>query len=80
MDSAASQRARIAAYTRWSRTPDATSATAPARRAFDLRFEREVDPDGSLSPDVRRTLAERARKAYFARLAYASAKARRHRR
>ena len=80
MDSAASQRARIAAYTRWSRTPDAASATAPARRAFDLRFEREVDPDGSLSPEVRRTLAERARKAYFARLAYASAKARRHRR
>ena len=80
MDSAASQRARIAAYTRWSRTPDAASATAPARRAFDLRFEREVDPDGSLSPEVRRTLAARARKAYFARLAYASAKARRHRR
>lgn len=80
MDSAASQRARIAAYTRWSRTPDAASATAPARRAFDLRFEREVDPDGSLSPEVRRTLAERARKAYFARLAYASAQARRHRR
>ena len=80
MDSAASQRARIAAYARWSRTPDAASATAPARRAFDLRFEREVDPDGSLSPEVRRTLAERARKAYFARLAYASAKARRHRR
>ena len=65
MDSAASQRARIAAYT---------------RRAFDLRFEREVAPDGSLSPAVRRTLAERARKAYFARLAYASAQARRHRR
>jgi len=80
MDSAASQRARIAAYTRWSRTTDAASATAPARRAFDLRFEREVDPDGLLPLDVRQTLVERARKAYFARLAYASAKARRRRR
>lgn len=80
MDSEASQRARIAAYTRWSRTPDAASATAPARQAFELRFEREVDPDGTLPEDVRRKLAERARKAYFARLAYASAKARRRRR
>ena len=34
-----------------------------------------IDPE-----DVRRKLAERARKAYFARLAYASAKARRRRR
>jgi len=80
MDSAASQRARIAAYTRWSRTPDARGATAPARRAFEQRFEREVDPEGTLPDDVRHRLAEAARKAYFARLACASAKARRRRR
>jgi hypothetical protein len=70
-------RARIAALTRWSRTPDATSATAPARRAFASRFEHEVDPDGVLPPDVRARMAEAAKKAYYTRLAYQSAKARR---
>lgn len=72
-----SLRARLAAYTRWAKTPDATSATAPARRAFNARFEREVDPDNKLPPDVRARLAEYARKAYYTKLAYASAKARR---
>lgn len=72
-----STRARIAAYTRWAKTPDATSATAPARRAFASRFEREVDPDGLLAPHVRARMAEAAKKAYYARLAYLSVKARR---
>jgi len=70
-------RARIAAYTRWARTPDATSATAPARRAFASRFEREVDPDRVLPADVRARMAEAAKKAYYVRLAYRSAEARR---
>ena len=70
-------RARIAAFTRWARTPDATSATAPARRAFASRFEREVDPDGALPADVRARMAEAAKKAYYVRLAYRSAEARR---
>jgi hypothetical protein len=46
---------------------------------FDARFEREVDPDGKLPREVRARLVESARKAYFARLAYLSAKARRKR-
>jgi hypothetical protein len=70
-------RARIAAYTRWAMTPDATSATAPARRAFASRFEREVDPDGLLAPHVRARMAEAAKKAYYTRLGYESGKARR---
>ncbi len=37
--------AQIAAHVRWARTPDRTAATAPARAAFDARFEREVDPE-----------------------------------
>ena len=41
------------------------------------RFEREVDPDGVLPPQERAQRAEHAKKAYFARLALASAKARR---
>ena len=79
MDTAASQRARIAAYSRWANTPDAAGATEPARRAFASRFEREVDPDGIYPPEVRARLAKAARSAYFARLAYASAKARKRR-
>jgi hypothetical protein len=51
--------------------------TAPARKAFLDRFERQVDPDGSLDPAVRAKRAEHARKAYFLALALKSAKARR---
>jgi hypothetical protein len=79
MKSAASLRASIAAYSRWAKTPDATSATAPARRAFASRFERDVDPEGVLPPDVRARMADAAKKAYYKRLAYKSAKARRRR-
>jgi hypothetical protein len=71
-----SQRGRIGAYVQWSRTPDRAAHTAPARAAFLSRFEREVDPEGTLDPVERARLAEYARKAYFARLAFASAKAR----
>ena len=76
----ASLRARIASYSRWARTPDRSGATAPARRGFDARFEREVDPEGKLPSEVRERLVESARKAHFAKLAYASAKARRRKR
>lgn len=66
----------IGAHESWARTADRTARTAPGRRAFLERFEREVDPDGTLTPDERARRAESARKAYFARLALASAKAR----
>jgi len=69
--------AQHAINTRWARTPDRTAATAPARTAFDERFERQVDPDGTLAPDVRAKLAANARTAFFADLARRSAKARR---
>ncbi len=69
--------ARIASAERWSRCSDTTAATAPARRAFDERFERQVDPDGSLPPAERARRAGHARKAYFGRLALKSAQARR---
>jgi hypothetical protein len=69
--------ARIASHTSWALTSDPPARTAPAREAFDRRFEREVDPDGTLPPSERARRAEHARKAYFARLALASAKARR---
>jgi hypothetical protein len=72
--------ASIAAHAKWAGTPDTSAATAPARQAFRDRFEREVDPDGALDPSERRRRAEHARRAYFTRLALASAKARRAKR
>lgn len=41
------------------------------------KFEREVDPDGVLSPEERARRAEHLRKAHFQRLALKSARARR---
>lgn len=71
-----SQRSRIGAYRQWSQTPDRAAHTEPARRAFLAKFEAEVDPDGTLDPATRAELAAYRRKEYFARLAFASAKAR----
>ena len=58
---------------------DSRVITAPARKAFLDRFEREVDPDGVLSADERFRRAGHARKAYMGRLALKSAQARRRR-
>jgi hypothetical protein len=66
----------IGANVSWSRTEDRTARTAPGRRAFLERFEREVDPDNKLTPAERARRAEHARKAYFQRLALKSAQAR----
>jgi hypothetical protein len=70
-------RARIAAHVSWANTPDPSARTAAGRAAFLDRFEKQVDPDGTLSPDERARRAEHARKAYFASLALKSAQARR---
>ncbi|PWS40623.1 hypothetical protein DKT74_31945 [Streptomyces sp. ZEA17I] len=68
--------AQIAAHTLWANCEDPAAHTAPARKAFLDRFEREVDPDGTLTPEERARRAEHARRAYFKRLALASARAR----
>lgn len=64
------QRARIAANTRWSQQ-DGTAGTEAARSAFMARFDREVDPDGRLDPAERHRRAEAAKRAHFQRMAYA---------
>lgn len=69
--------ARVAAYSRWASEPDRTAATQAARNAFADRFEREVDPDGTLPPAERAKRADAAKRAYFHRLALKSAQARR---
>jgi len=58
---------------------DPRETTAPARRAFLDRFEREADPDGTLDPAERARRARHLRSAYFSRLALRSAQVRRER-
>lgn len=69
-------RARMAAHALHAKVADPTAHTAPARKVFLSRFEREVDPDGILEPHERARRAEHAKKAYFLKLAAASSKAR----
>ena len=70
---------RIGAEISWSRTRDRSARTRPARDKFLQRFEREVDPDGTLPPDERRRRAEHARRAYMLRLAKRAVAARKTR-
>jgi hypothetical protein len=67
---------RIAAEVSWSRTDDRSARTRPAREKFLKRFEREVDPDGKLSPEERRRRADHAMRAYMLRLAKRAVRAR----
>lgn len=60
---------KIAAHESWARTTDRSARTAPARQALNAKFLAEAEGD-----PIR---AEHLRKAYFARLALKSAKARR---
>jgi hypothetical protein len=49
------------------------------RRGFESKFEREVDPEGVLTPEERSRRAERALRAHMLRLSKKSAEARRAR-
>jgi len=69
-------RARIAAHAMHSKH-DSRDTSAPGRAAFMARFEAEVDPDRTLPEAERARRAGHARKAYFTRLSFESAKARR---
>jgi hypothetical protein len=68
--------AKIASHISWAKTSDPTARTAPARQAFNDRFDREADPYGVLPVAERARRAEHLRKAYFTRLALKSAQAR----
>lgn len=72
-----SQAARVGAHALHARIADPSAHTAPARKAFNDRFERQVDPDGVLDPATRARMAEHAKKAYFLSLSLKSAQARR---
>jgi hypothetical protein len=60
--------AQLASHESWANTENRTGRTAPARRALDAKFLAEADGDPQR--------AESIRKAYYARLAFESAKAR----
>lgn len=75
-----SLRGQLAAHESWARTPDPAARTANARKAMLDKFERQVDPDGTLPSAERARRAEHARKAHFKRLALKSVQARRRRR
>jgi hypothetical protein len=67
---------RIGGLTSWSRH-DAETLLGPAHRSFRARFERLVDPDGTLDPAERAIRADRAQRAHMLSLAAKSAAARR---
>lgn len=71
-----SLRARSAAYRSWANTSDSSARTAPARRAFNDRFAKYVDPDNKMPSVERARRAEQAKRAYFLDLAFRSARAR----
>lgn len=77
-DRLASTRGAIAAHSRWARTQDRTAATARARASAHTALEQRLIAEYELDPghpDFALRL-EHARRAHFARLALASAKAR----
>ena len=69
-------RAKLAAHTLWSNVEDRAAHTAPGRQAFMDRFEKQVDPNGTLAPAERARRAASAKTAYFTGLSLKSAKAR----
>ncbi len=71
-----SLRARIGAHALHSQH-DSGELTSAARKAFQDRFLRQVDPEQVLDPAERHRRAGHARKAYFTGLALKSAQARR---
>jgi hypothetical protein len=68
--------AKIAAETRWAFEPDRTAATAPARAGLQAKYERQVDPDGTLPPDERARLAGHLSRVHMTRMSRAAAAAR----
>jgi hypothetical protein len=72
-------RSRQASYESWANTEDRTKRTAPGRQGMLRKFENQVDPDRTLTPEERAKRVESARKAYYTRLSMLAVKARRQR-
>ncbi len=63
--------AQIGGNARVRQAESPAAMTAPARRAFLVRFERQVDPDGVLDPEVRAAKARAALSEQMARVSLA---------
>ena len=74
-----SQQARMAADKSWAYTVVPAERTEEARKSFLSRFDREVDPEGTLDPEIRRRLAHHAKRAHFRGMALKSSIARQRR-
>lgn len=68
--------ARIAAAERWGRVADRAKATAPARTGLRLKFEREIDPDGTLEPAELERRVNHLVRAHMLRMSLAASAAR----
>jgi hypothetical protein len=71
--------ARIAAHARWAKTADRTTVAQKGQQGLRARFEREIDPDGSLSRADRARLDARVDSALKAHMASLSLIAQRKR-
>lgn len=71
-----SLRAKLAVEASWANTTDPAERTKAARDASFKRFLKQVDPDGTLSPEEAHRRAEHARRAHMTRMSYLAAKAR----
>lgn len=77
MAASRSQAGRIAALERWAHEPDPTAALAPARSGFRAKFERQVDPTGTMPADELAARVDRLVKAHMTRLSAKASAARR---
>lgn len=68
-------RAQIAANTRWLSGDRAAQAEA-MKAGFLAKFEKQVDPDGTLAPEERARRAQTAMTLHMQRLAFKSSKVR----
>lgn len=64
---------RAAAHALHAQVVDPVAHTAPAREGFLSRFERQVDPDGTLPPDERARRADHAMRSHMSMLSARSA-------
>lgn len=71
------RRGQYAAQMKWAHCDDRVAATEAARAGLETKFEREVDPDGTLSPQERFKRVQSRRKAHMLKMTTASLKARR---
>lgn len=64
--------ARIAAATRWAKTEDRTTATAPMRKGMRDRLARQIDPDGRLASAELKRRVDSAVLAHMTRMTLAA--------